>query len=136
LVGGSDDQLDRSVRDTRVRLLVHAIAQRSQLTRTDSDLLYRIALLVESIKDDRRRTNELFQYVWTLICVRRGLMRVIRVVHGETSRQLIVEEIQTGRLRIVASPPELDAEVEGLAVQALARILNDARPWDRQRASL
>jgi hypothetical protein len=101
------------------------------LTPDDTELYHRIALLIESVKDDRLRTNQLFRYIWTLICVRRGLMRVVRVVQGAESRQLVVEELQTGRMRIVACPSGLDAEVEGLAVQALARILSDVSPWDR-----
>jgi hypothetical protein len=78
---------------------------------------------VESVKDDRVRSHELFNYVWTMICVRRGLMRVVRELHTRDGAQLVVEEVKTGQHRLVIRPPELDSEVEGLAVQALARIL-------------
>jgi hypothetical protein len=85
----------------------------------------RIATLVESVKDDRARSNELFQYVWTMICVRRGLMRVVRELHTHTGVQIVLEEVRTGQHRIVSRPRELDDEIEGLAVQALAHILGE-----------
>lgn len=85
----------------------------------------RIATLVESVKDDRVRSHQLFDYVWSMICVRRGLMRVVRVVESNDSIQLVLEEMKSGRQRLVLRPRELDSEVEGLAVQALTRILAD-----------
>ena len=81
--------------------------------------------LVESVKGDRVRSNQLFQYVWTMMCVRRGLMRVVREVDTSDSKQFLLEEVRTGQHRVIARPRELDGEVEGLAVQALARILAD-----------
>lgn len=87
----------------------------------------RIDELVESVRHDRTRSNELFHYVWTMICVRRGLMRVVREVPTGGAVQLVLEEVCTGRHRVVARPVELDPRVEGLAVQALARILGEIR---------
>jgi hypothetical protein len=83
----------------------------------------RIASLVESIQDDQGRSHELFQYVWTMVCVDRGLLRVIRRDGAGTDVRLVVEEVHTGRHRLVTRPAVLDDEIEALAVQALARIL-------------
>lgn len=60
------------------------------------------------------------------MCVKQGLLRVV----GEDSDggQLILEEVRTGRCRRVLRPGDLDPDLEGLAVQALARILNTIRP--------
>jgi hypothetical protein len=134
--GGYIDELECALNCDRCHLSGHSFTATTPLNLDDAELRYRIGLLIESVKDDRARTNQLFQYVWTLICVRRGLMRLVRIVHGEGSRQLIVEEVQTGRLRIVGCPPGLDPDIEGLAVQALARILSDVKPWDRRQASM
>jgi len=82
---------------------------------------------VESIKDDRVRSHQLFQYVWSMICVRRGLMRVVREERTEGSLLVLLEEVKTGHRRLVSRPAELDGEMEGLAVQALARILADKK---------
>jgi hypothetical protein len=95
------------------------------LNETDRDMRNRIDTLVESVKDDPRRSNELFRYVWTMICVRRGLMRVVREVRTRDGMQLVLEEIKTGHHRLVARPDHLDSEMEGLAVQALTRILGE-----------
>lgn len=85
----------------------------------------RIQLLMESVKDDPVRSSELFQYVWTMICVRRGLMRIVREIRSRDGAQLVLEEVKTGHHRLIARPAELDSEIEGLAVQALARILGE-----------
>ncbi len=93
----------------------------------DAEMRRRIETLVESVRDDRTRSHQLFQYVWTMICVRRGLMRVVReVTSSDGTVQLLVEEAKTGQRRLVSRPDELDAEIEGLAVQALARLLSGA----------
>lgn len=89
----------------------------------ETAIRHRIASLVESVKDDRTRSNQLFQYVWSMMCVRRGLMRVVREVRTGGGLQLVLEEVKTGQRRLISRPDELDAEIEGLAVQALARIL-------------
>jgi hypothetical protein len=87
----------------------------------------RIATLVESIQDDRVRSQELFQYVWTMICVRHGLLRIVREVRSRSRTQLVLEEVRTGQQRLVWRPEELDRDLEGLAVQALAGILGEIR---------
>lgn len=87
----------------------------------------RIDELVESVQHDRERSNELFHYVWTMICVRRGLMRVVREVPSGGSVQIVLEEVCTGRFRTVTRPPSLDPQLEGLAVQALTRILGEIK---------
>lgn len=93
----------------------------------------RIETLVESVKDDQARSQQLFHYVWTMICVHRGLMRVVREVRSNGGTQLVLEEVKTGRHRLVSRPVELDHEVEGLAVQALTKILGeiDVAPGER-----
>lgn len=92
----------------------------------DMEVRHRIAALVESVKDDRLKSHQLFQYVWTMICVRRGLMRVVREVGANGATHLLLEEVRSGERRLVARPAGLDADIEGLAVQALTRILNQA----------
>ena len=87
----------------------------------------RIATLVESVEGDRVRSSQLFEYVWSMMCVHRGLMRVLYEVRGRESTQLVLEEVRTGRSRRIVRPAELDSEVEGLAVQALSRILSQPR---------
>jgi hypothetical protein len=87
----------------------------------------RIATLVESVQDDQIRSRELFHYVWTMICVRRGLLRVVREVRLNGKVQVVLEEVKSGRQRLVSRPAEMDSEIEGLAVQALTRILGEIR---------
>jgi hypothetical protein len=89
------------------------------------DIRQRINTLVDSVKGDRARSQELFQYVWTMMCVRRGLLRVVREVRAHHGTQLVVEEVRSGRHHLVSRPHEIDSEIEGLAVQALARILGE-----------
>lgn len=85
----------------------------------------RITELVDSVRDDRTRSNELFHYLWTMMCVRRGLLRVVREIHSSGTTQLVLEEVRTGQQRMVTRPREIDSDLEGLAVQALARILGE-----------
>ncbi len=93
----------------------------------DEDRQARISEFVESVRNDRDRSNELFHYVWTMICVRRGLMRVVRETHVSGRVQLVLEEVRTGRTRVVYRPPELDPDIEDLAIDALARMLGQDR---------
>jgi hypothetical protein len=60
-----------------------------------------------------------------MICVRRGLLRVVREMRVGDSDQLLLEEVRSGRQRIVTRPRELDREIEGLAVEALASIMGE-----------
>jgi hypothetical protein len=62
-----------------------------------------------------------------MICVRRGLLRVVREVNLVGKVQVVLEEVKTGRQRLVSKPKEMDSEIEGLAVQALTRILGEIR---------
>jgi len=87
------------------------------------DLHNRIDVLVESVRGDAVRTHQVFHYLWTMMCVSRGLMRIVRVVDGAGSKQLVLEEVRTGQRHLVARPCELDDDIEGLAVRALARML-------------
>ncbi len=89
------------------------------------DLRGRIANLVDSAQDDRAAGSRLFSYTWAMVCVDQGLMRVVREITLESESHLIVEEIRTGRQRVIAKPRDLDADVELLAVEAMARILQD-----------
>lgn len=94
---------------------------------SEIEIRQRIATFVESIQNDQHRSQELFHYIWAMICVRRGLMRVVREINMHDGTQLVMEEVRTGRHRFVARPRGLDSEVEGLAVQALARILSEIK---------
>jgi len=97
------------------------------MTASDGETRARITQLVESVRSDRDRSNELFHYVWTMICVRRGLMRVVRETRAGGRVQLELEEVRSGRTRVVYRPADMDPEIEGLAVDALARILGQDR---------
>jgi hypothetical protein len=113
-----------------------ADAERTSLTSTDVEIEQKINLLVESVKDDRVRANQLFQYVWSMICVRRGLLRVVRVTGNGEGYRLLLEEVQSGRQRVVIRPAGLDSDIEGLAIQALTRILSDVRSYRYPQAHL
>lgn len=93
------------------------------MSEADGSLRARIASVVQGAEGDRTRTQDLFQYAWTMVCVQRGLMRVVREMTANDSSQLVVEEVRSGRLRMVAKPQGLDADVERLAVEAMATIL-------------
>lgn len=108
-----------------ISLLDVSVREISQLNQHEWEMRQRIETLVESVRDDQARSRQLFHYVWTMICVRRGLMRVVREVRTRDGVQLVLEEVKTGQHRLVSRPVELDHEVEGLAVQALTKILGD-----------
>lgn len=93
----------------------------------DVELRARIAHLVESVQDDQTRSRELFHYIWTMMCVKRGLLRVVREEDTHGGRRMVLEEPRTGRFRIVQRPENLDPDLEGLAIQALARILGSMK---------
>ncbi len=93
------------------------------MTPHEAEIRHRIAALVESVQDDHLRSQELFNYVWTMMCVKRGLLRVVREEGAGLRPLIILEEARTGRQRVVSRPRDLDPDLEGLAVQALARIL-------------
>jgi hypothetical protein len=90
---------------------------------TELEIRRRIGQLVESVEHDQARSQELFHYVWTMMCVRQGLLRLTReeTVHGR--ERLVLEEVRTGRQRVVLRPVGLDRDIESLAIQALARIM-------------
>lgn len=119
------DDLEHSVHLSGVHVFDAAIREISELNQHEREVRQRIETLVESVKDDQARSQQLFHYVWTMICVHRGLMRVVREVRSREGIQLVLEEVKTGRHRLVSKPVELDHEVEGLAVQALTKILGD-----------
>jgi hypothetical protein len=95
----------------------------------ENDARRKIDGLLQSVQDDRARSNSLFQYLWTVMCIDRGLLRVVEE-RSQGGEFLIVEEAGTGRRRRVARPCQLDAYTEGLAVQALSRLIE----VNRQRA--
>lgn len=97
------------------------------MTLEELEMRRRIESLVESVGNDPRRSSQLFEYLWSVMCVRQGLMRVVADTQVDGTRQLVLEEVKTGRSRRVAAPPQLDSEIESLAVQALARLLLRAR---------
>jgi hypothetical protein len=117
--------VERSVHLVGIPVPHHAVREITRLNQHDLDVRQRIETLVESVKDDQARSRQLFHYVWTMICVHRGLMRVVREIRTREGIQLVLEEVKTGRHRLVSRPFELDHEVEGLAVQALTKILGD-----------
>jgi hypothetical protein len=97
---------------------------RDEALSSDQRLMHeRIGLMVEALKGDQSRSSDLFQYLWSMMCVRRGLLRVVREVPSRDGTQLILEEVATGNHRFVARPPQLEPELETLAVQALSRML-------------
>lgn len=95
----------------------------------ENDARRKIDGLLQSVQNDRARSNSLFQYLWTVMCVDRGLLRVVEE-RSQGDEFLIVEEAGTGRRRRVPRPCQLDAYTEGLAVQALSRLIE----VNRQRA--
>lgn len=97
------------------------------MNRSEAEIRGRIARLVESVQEDQTRSQELFHYVWTMVCVRRGLLRVTREISANGTVQLVLEEVRTGRQRVVQRPVGLDPELEGLAIQALGRILGEIK---------
>ncbi|HZU14147.1 MAG TPA: hypothetical protein VFB58_15010 [Chloroflexota bacterium] len=98
------------------------------MTLDQAETVGRIDALLDDVRGDRVRSNELFHYVWTMICVRRGLLRIVRETRRAGHVQLVLEEARTGRHRLVTRPADIDPEIEALAVQALARILGDIDP--------
>lgn len=88
-----------------------------------ADLQHQIATVVEHAQEDPRRAHDLFNYAWTMVCVQRGLMRVVREIPVSGACQVVVEEIRSGRQRLVVKPLGLEGDVERLAVEAMARIL-------------
>ena len=97
------------------------------MSAAEYDLRGRISHLLQSIEGDKSRSNELFHYLWTMMCVRRGLMRVVREFPVLETRKIVLEEIKTGRERQVSRPEDLDPEIENLAVEALARIIGEMK---------
>lgn len=93
------------------------------MTERDEEIRRRIARLVESVNSDRERSQGLFEYVWTMMCVEQGLLRIVRREEGKECTRLVLQEVQSGRLRVVTRPEQLDDDIEELAVQALARIM-------------
>lgn len=98
------------------------------MTPGEAEVRSRIAALVESVGSDQDRSRELFHYIWSMICVRRGLLRVVREINGTGRTQILLEEVRTGRSRLITRPRDMDSEIEGLAVQALTRILGEVSP--------
>lgn len=87
------------------------------------DTRRRIDRLVESVGRDRDQSNQLFQYVWTMVCVQRGLLRLVDKDPNEDGL-LEVEEVRTGRIRTILRPRDLDAQTERLAVLALSQMID------------
>ncbi len=130
---GLYDRLEHSVHLPGISLFDASVWKVPQLNQHELEVRQRIETLVESVKDDQARSQQLFHYVWTMICVHRGLMRVVREVRSRDGIQLVLEEVKTGRHRLVSRPVELDHEVEGLAVQALTKILGEINVTSGER---
>ena len=56
------------------------------------------------------------------------LVTMHHIISDGWSIGLLLEEVRSGQQRIVSRPRGIDADLEGLAVQALARILGEMRP--------
>jgi hypothetical protein len=122
--------VEYAVHPARIRISVYADREDAALTEDRRQIQARIGLMVEAMKDDPSMSTELFQYLWSMLCVRRGLLRVVREVASRDGTQLVLEEISTGNCRFVARPAHLEPELEGLAVQALASMV-ERRPTMR-----
>jgi hypothetical protein len=131
---GLHDCLEHSFHLPGISVLDPADRKTPQLNQHEREVRQRIETLVESVRDDQARSQQLFHYVWTMICVHRGLMRVVREVRSREGIQLVLEEVKTGRHRLVSRPVELDHEVEGLAIQALTKILGDINVTSVERS--
>src|SRR5579859_3567135 len=75
---GTYDCLEHSLYLPGVSLSDSPVRKVPQLNEHELEVRQRIETLVESVKDDQARSQQLFHYVWTMICVHRGLMRVVR----------------------------------------------------------
>lgn len=118
-------RLEHAVPVARVPVSHASHREQAAMNGHEVEVRQRIASLVDSVQDDRDRSQDLFQYVWAMMCVRRGLLRVVREVSTGSRHQLLLEEVRTGRQRVVVRPPELDGEIESLAVQAFAHIIGE-----------
>jgi hypothetical protein len=98
------------------------------MTGCDATIHSRIASMVEQAEVDPSHAHDLFNYTWTMVCVQRGLLRVVSEAPATLPYQIVVEEVRSGRHRLVAKPQGLDGDVEQLAVKAMARILAGSRP--------
>lgn len=94
----------------------------------DTSIQGRIASVVEQAQVDPRDAHDLFNYAWAMVCVQQGLLRIVRELPATNPRQVLVEEVRSGRHRLVAKPAGLDGDVELLAVKAMARILASSPP--------
>ena len=62
------------------------------MTGREIEIRRRITSLVESVQDDQDRSQELVHYVWTMMCVERGLLRVVRREQSNGLVRLVLEE--------------------------------------------
>lgn len=98
------------------------------MTDCDAAIRKRIATVVDQAQGDPQHAHDLFNHTWTMVCVQRGLLRIVREVPATHPCQIVVEEVRSGRYRLVAKPPGLDGDVEQLAVEAMSRILAGSPP--------
>lgn len=122
-VGDRDDGVDRRRSGSCLRVPGHRGRELSTMTEREYAVQARIASLVESVRDDQAQSRELFQYVWAMMCVRQGLLRPVGTLIVDGESRIVLEEVRTGRQRRVLRPRGMDADLEDLAVAALARIL-------------
>lgn len=98
------------------------------MTVCDATIRGQIASVVDQAQADPRRAHDLFNYTWAMVCVQQGLLRIVREVPAAHSPHIVVEEVRSGRHRLVAKPTGLGGDVEQLAIQAMARILANVPP--------
>ena len=113
----------------RICIPVYADLEDASLTEDRRQIQARIGLMVEAMKDDPSMSTELFQYLWSMLCVRRGLLRVVREVASRDGFNSCSRNV-TGNRRFVARPAHLEPEPGGAAVQALASMVEN-RPTMR-----
>ncbi len=89
----------------------------------NSSIRVRIAAVVQQAELDARHAHDLFNYTWAMVCVEQGLLRIVKDLPAAGPGQIVVEEVRSGRHRVVTKPLGLDGDVERLAVGAMARIL-------------
>lgn len=87
-----------------------------------TDLRRRIAWVLDSAHQSRHGSHQLFDYLWSMICVESGLLKVVGSDQG-IAGSVILEEARSGNQRVIRRPHGLDPEVENLGIQALRRIL-------------
>src|SRR5437764_101820 len=65
--GGLHDRMEHSVYLVGISVPDAAVREASRLNQRELEMRQRIETLVESVRDDQTRSQQLFHYVWTMI---------------------------------------------------------------------